>query len=130
MIRLASERVLITGESEDVRAVKGAFGELSFEGVNWFGSGPPVILQVKRFSNWYKDSSGKSPLYCLIPDQPIYGVWPQRDGSVEEVKFGTASNASGRVCGGIAVHLANGVGLYFCLSPSGSVIKDEDSFGI
>jgi hypothetical protein len=131
MIRIEKERVRLSGREQDVKAVKQLFGELAFEADGTSSdSNPPINLTVKRLRNWYKDMHGKSPLYCLVPDRVVYCVWPQRDGSVAEVKYGTASNQHGNICSGLVVHLKNRVGLYFCLSPAGSVIEDDNSLGI
>jgi hypothetical protein len=132
MIRMDDSRVRLNGSTEDIRAVKELFASLCFEAQHevFVSDRSPLGLTVKRFSNWYKDSTGKAPLYCVVPDRTITCVWPPRDAPVSEVKYGTASNQHGNICSGLVVHLENRVGLYFCLSPAGSVIEDDNSLGI
>lgn len=57
-----------------------------------------------------------APLFILIPDQELAGVWPGR--SFDEIKLGTATKQPGGTTLTKGVGIFKGkTGLYICLSP-------------
>lgn len=121
----------INGESNDVSEVKRIFGgiEIKAEGISWGLNNSPIFT-VRRFTNWYKDSQGKKPLYFLVPDRKITAVWPDNSAGYNNFKYGTASGAgSDSVVAGVSMHM-DCIGIYICLSPKGEALEDRNSFGM
>jgi hypothetical protein len=115
---------VIDGNASDIAEMKRIFGKIEFR-----GSGEtPLLCLTRVLPNFYKDSAGKNPLYVLAPyKNPISLVWPGE--GFDEVKYGTATAGKKIVTGAVAV-FKDRAGLYFCLTPAGSRIKEIGSLGI
>lgn len=91
-------------------------------------------LTVRRFRNVYTDPSGEKPLYVLVPDSAVLHVWPGSHAQYSTVKFGTATPMGERhnvpICSAVVLQRTDGIGLYICLDPRGTLIRDEDNLGI
>ena len=114
----------ITGEGADVKSVIELFGKLYVGDV--CDGKDSIQFKIKRFTNVYRDYSGKSPLYVLIPNKYLNSVWPESI-EYEEIKYGTSYTHMVPL---LVIHLESKVGLLVCLTPEGDKLTDRESFGI
>lgn len=119
----------ISGFSNDVAAVRNYFGNI------YFGDADDLKncrFLVARFQNLYNPVRPVGPLYCLVPDGDIRSIWPDDIKRYKDIKYGTSSKMGSceKVTPAIVFQLPNGIGLYFCLTPKGFSLQDEDNFGI
>ena len=115
----------IIGEHKDVTGVIENFGEIYFSYGFTELSNRHISLSVKRLDNVYQTLKPGVPLYILVPNSEVKLVRPDPTKRYVDIRYGAAGRGPG-----IALHLPSKIGLFFCLTPNGSSIKQVGDLGI